>query len=183
MTCSIRDPNAGIRKVPLANETQNKLKTRVSNEIILLQGQLLLQHILETRQSTKQHQNFSTMRIKCLQDKSVFSGINLFHIQMGRKEWGEITKMEKKNPVLFQHIFSAISQNFNPNLLSFKEKESESSYRVVKDYISSISYLKAFSLFLSFCSKIMSHESRLLNSSAYFYFFLKVFFSYFELLT
>lgn len=105
MTCSIRDPNAGIRKVPLANETQNKLKTRVSNEIILLQGQLLLQHILETRQSTKQHQNFSTMRIKCLQDKSVFSGINLFHIQMGRKEWGEITKMEKKTQC-YSSIFS-----------------------------------------------------------------------------
>lgn len=79
---------------------------------------------------------------------------------------GGDNKNAKKPPALFQHIFSAISQNFNPNLLRLKEKEYESSYRVVKDYISSISYLKAFSLFLSFCSKIIPHESRLLNTSA-----------------
>lgn len=105
VTCSIRDPHAGIRKVPLANETQNKLKRRVSNETGLFQGQLLLQHILGTRQSSEQHQNFPTMKMYTMSSGKnwVFSVELIFFAP--RRE-GIITKKAQKTPTTIPaHFF------------------------------------------------------------------------------
>lgn len=66
VTCSIRNPKAGIRKVSLTNDTQNKLKTRVSNKKHTVSRLVLLQHILENRyqlRSTKIFQQWQYINI------------------------------------------------------------------------------------------------------------------------
>jgi len=80
-TCSIRNPNAGIRKVSLTNETQNKLNRRVSNKKHTTSWPVFIAAHFRNQVSTKKHQNFSTMRIRQhLQEKQVFGGMNVFPI-------------------------------------------------------------------------------------------------------
>lgn len=128
VTCSIRNPNARIRKVSLTNETQKKIKRRVSNKKHTVSRPVFVAAHFRNQVSTKKHQIFSTMRVsQHLQEKQVFSGMHVFPIHP-REHSKNIPRKKKKSPQL-QHIFQTLkSHNFNPNFLTFKKMGCQSWY-------------------------------------------------------
>lgn len=106
VTCSIRDPNAGIGKVPLANETQTKKKSQqwnhtVSRPAFTAAPFLRNQAIKWTAPKFFYDENVYNVFRKKL---SVYSGFNLFCTQTAG---GNNNKKSPKNP---RHYFSTFFQ-------------------------------------------------------------------------
>lgn len=82
VTCAIRNPNAGIRKVSLTNETQNKLKRRVSNKNYTVSRPVFTAARFRNQVSTKQYQNLVQWEYVNIFRKNKFSVKWMFFLSL-----------------------------------------------------------------------------------------------------